>query len=99
VIERGIPTAHCPRCDTERVVWRDAVTDAPLCLACDAPIDLAWVGGADLEHVANVLGMGAWTVTETAEPCGCADTHADDAHGCGDCPAHGKCAHTRAEAS
>lgn len=94
-MDRGLPTAHCGPCAAERVVWRDAESGAPRCVACDAPIVEASIRAATADYVAEALGLNAWRVTDTAEPCGCSDTHADDPHGCGGCPAHGKCAHTR----
>jgi|GEM_PF-5724212 len=94
-MERGLPTAFCASCATERVVWRDSDSGAPRCVACDALIVEGSIRSASADYVSEALGLSAWRVTESAEPCGCSDIHADDPHGCGGCPAHGKCAHTR----
>ena len=94
-MERGLPTAFCAPCAVERIVWRDADSSAPRCVVCDALVVEAAIRTVSPDDVSEALGLNAWRVTETSEPCGCSDLHADDPQGCGGCPAHGKCAHTR----
>ncbi|MCK6569647.1 hypothetical protein L6V77_00890 [Myxococcota bacterium] len=84
---RGLPTAHCPACAEDQLVWRDPETNAPRCLGCDALLDEAQIGHARAAEVADRHDYVFLDVTQSAEACGC-DT----------CPAHGHCEHTRDDA-
>lgn len=83
---RGFPTAHCPTCDAEQLVWRDPATNAPRCLGCDTELGEALIERGAAGEIVDRNDYLFLDVTQSAEPCGC-DT----------CPAQGHCDHTRPE--
>lgn len=85
-LERGFPTAHCPRCAADQLVWRDPESNAPRCLSCDALLSEAAVERGAAGDIVDRNDYVFLDVTGSAEACGC-DT----------CPAQGKCHHTHDE--